>query len=106
MPTEHARVAQQIREAIDEKPLEDVLRAAGAARITGSATEVLRETAAANLAARLAPPAPRGPQGPAAPNARLIRAAGAAIDLPALQKAAPAPIQPLLALLPPFEPAP
>lgn len=97
MEIHEANLAQQLRETIDQKPLEQVLRAAGATRIAGQATEVLREAAAAQAAARLLRRPPQGPTRPEAPSAKLLDAAAGALRIAALEKAAPAALQALLA---------
>lgn len=84
---EPVELTKSLRAAIKENELENVFKAAGASKITGQATEVLRETTAAQLAPMLAQGRFDAPSQAPAPDAKLTEAAQAAFEPSVLEKA-------------------
>lgn len=77
---ETVELTKSLRDAIDQHELENVFKAAGASKITGQATEVLRETSAAHLAPMLAQGRFEAPADGPAPEAKLVQVAQGAFE--------------------------
>lgn len=84
---EPVELTKSLRAAIQQNELENVFKAAGAPEITGQATEVLRETAAAQAAPLLAQARFEAPAQARAPSDKLTEAAEAAFEPAKLEKA-------------------
>lgn len=85
--TEPVELTKNLRAAIRQNELEEVLKAAGATKITGQATEVLGETTAAQVAPLLTQGRFEAPAEAPEPEAKLVEAAQAAFDPSKLDKA-------------------
>lgn len=84
---EPVELTKSLRAAIDQNELDNVLKAAGASEITGQATEVLRETAAAQAAPLLAEQRFEAPSQAPEPDAKLTEVAQAAFEPSKLREA-------------------
>ncbi len=77
---ENVELTKSLRGAIDQNELENVFKAAGATKIKGQATEVLRETSAAHVAPLLAQGRFEAPKQATAPEAKLVQVAQGAFE--------------------------